>query len=651
MVQLLADALSQQAIIASAFLDETIKRASAEPEQASALPQLVATTLSCLLDHVKHEGGADKVRRGVLLALDTILFASATFSGALFAAVAPAALEAWSANDQSAGVLDFYVDTHLKPRLDKGSGKTRVASEKDEAIVQTLCSLFIAQPSTLTGFLRLTPDIFDDILALGSEARKRVNNVLMTGSFEPRLAPLIAESDDFVKSSFFWAADGAMSLCLKERVASNYSKMNAATLTGKDGTELHLYSRLLALLLRLSSLRGGEIADIAFRTQEVLDQFERNPEQQKFVLTIIEKLDERSVAEPAAFDDIALTVLSDVAANGVQTITSVQGDGLALCEQAMTTLLQSYVSERPPSEWKDLFKEATNIAFMVKYMFRESLEIAKSKFQEALGKKNANFSGEAHTIMSDLVKETLMAYGEVGIYDPERLAEIDFLNHPDQLVDLVSQSKNRRSRMHKPDMMLLTDVTTKWMQLMVDKKYPPLTPHHTQAFTVLLMCKFFQSQILDPPKKQKTRFKAFVAQMSTGEGKSIVIAMLAIFMVKLFNVRVHVLENNAGLLQRDYLQNKPFYDKFDIKCSANLDEEGGQIYYCLKDAINRRFLRKLVEGKLDEELGQTVLIVDEVDDLIVNERCVLRREHSYPSLCSPPLVRFLPPPRAAVLPC
>ena len=90
--------------------------------------------------------------------------------------------------------------------------------------------------------------------------------------------------------------------------------------------------------------------------------------------------------------------------------------------------------------------------------------------------------------------------------------------------------------------------------------------------------------------------------------------MLAIFMVKLYGVRVHVLEQ--GLLRRDYAQNKPFYDKFGIKSGYNLDEDDTQI----KDAINRRFLRKLVEGKLDQELGATVLIVDEVDDLIVNER-------------------------------
>ena len=44
---------------------------------------------------------------------------------------------------------------------------------------------------------------------------------------------------------------------------------------------------------------------------------------------------------------------------------------------------------------------------------------------------------DAHEVVSTLVKDTLFAYGEVGIYDPERLAEIDFLNHPEELVELV----------------------------------------------------------------------------------------------------------------------------------------------------------------------------------------------------------------------
>ena len=44
------------------------------------------------------------------------------------------------------------------------------------------------------------------------------------------------------------------------------------------------------------------------------------------------------------------------------------------------------------------------------------------------------------------------------------------------------------------------------------------------------------------------------------------------------------------------------------------------IVYTLKSGINKHFLRRMVEGKLDADLRKTVLIVDEVDDLIVNER-------------------------------
>ena len=96
--------------------------------------------------------------------------------------------------------------------------------------------------------------------------------------------------------------------------------------------------------------------------------------------------------------------------------------------------------------------------------------------------------------------------------------------------------------------------------------------------------------------------------------------MLAVFMVKLYGKRVHVLENNEGLLDRDYATNAPFYERFGIKSGKSLSEEGNQICYCLKSAINKHFLERMVQGLLDEDLRQTVLIVDEVDDLIVNEK-------------------------------
>ena len=75
-------------------------------------------------------------------------------------------------------------------------------------------------------------------------------------------------------------------------------------------------------------------------------------------------------------------------------------------------------------------------------------------------------------------------YGEIGIFDPAKLASIDFLNQPELLVKLVSQSAGRDSRKFKLEMIKMTEVTQKWMEYMIARSFPPLTPHHTQAFTV-----------------------------------------------------------------------------------------------------------------------------------------------------------------------
>jgi hypothetical protein len=77
----------------------------------------------------------------------------------------------------------------------------------------------------------------------------------------------------------------------------------------------------------------------------------------------------------------------------------------------------------------------------------------------------------------------------VGLYDPAQLATIDFLNHPEELVALVQAGKELNA--NQPDMLLLADIATNWMRYMIDRGFPPLTPHHTQSFVVLMMARFF----------------------------------------------------------------------------------------------------------------------------------------------------------------
>lgn len=84
--------------------------------------------------------------------------------------------------------------------------------------------------------------------------------------------------------------------------------------------------------------------------------------------------------------------------------------------------------------------------------------------------------------------------------------------------------------------------------------------------------------------------------------------------------RVHILENNEGLLERDFANYEAFYKSFGLTCSKSVDATS-DICYCLKKQNNAYFNEQILRGELD--LGSTVLIVDEVDDLVVNEKPTL----------------------------
>ena len=298
--------------------------------------------------------------------------------------------------------------------------------------------------------------------------------------------------------------------------------------------------------------------------------------------------------------------------------------------------LRGYIAQSPPLEWSQLFKEVANVAYMIKYMFRESLQMAKDEFEGYI-KDKSNFEDVPHAktqleVLDQLIQTTFETYGKEGIFDPQNLATIDFLNQPELLVNLVESNNADLNA----DMIKMKEVTSKWMQYMISRNFPPLTPHHTQAFTVLMMAGFQKAYLSDEAHKQrgakagggifggvfersKLELRSFIAQMATGEGKSIVIAMLAIFMVQVHGMKVHILENNEGLLERDFDTNRPFFEAFGIRCGVDLLDGEADVVYCLKSGINQLFLRKMLEGKLVEALGDTVVIVDEVDDLVVNE--------------------------------
>ena len=57
-------------------------------------------------------------------------------------------------------------------------------------------------------------------------------------------------------------------------------------------------------------------------------------------------------------------------------------------------------------------------------------------------------------------------------------------------------------------MLKMKEVTKNWMNYMISRNFPPLTPHHTQAFTVLMMSRFFGDYLKDAMEREKPKEQA-----------------------------------------------------------------------------------------------------------------------------------------------
>ena len=89
---------------------------------------------------------------------------------------------------------------------------------------------------------------------------------------------------------FFWHGH-VQPLFLKASIDAAFGKMNTHVVARADGRQRPLYPEMLDLLLRLNIRAAGpgdDGTELAMRTREVLEQFERNDDQQVLLLTILE---------------------------------------------------------------------------------------------------------------------------------------------------------------------------------------------------------------------------------------------------------------------------------------------------------------------------------------------------------------------------
>jgi hypothetical protein len=125
-------------------------------------------------------------------------------------------------------------------------------------------------------------------------------------------------------------------------------------------------------------------------------------------------------------------------------------------------------------------------------------------------------------------------------------------------------------------------------------------------------------------------------QVGTGEGKSLIIAMVAIYFVKVLGKKVHILENNSALLDKNFEVMKPLYEEFDIKMfqedhtkstlSRTTDEKTDcrkefnncGVTYCLLPTMKKFYSESILTGETTP-LANTVLIADEIHNWFVDD--------------------------------
>ncbi|KAK3267466.1 hypothetical protein CYMTET_23979 [Cymbomonas tetramitiformis] len=166
------------------------------------------------------------------------------------------------------------------------------------------------------------------------------------------------------------------------------------------------------------------------------------------------------------------------------------------------------------------------------------------------------------------------------------------------------------------DFELLSMITAYVVENMVERLGSHFMPHHTQILTILL---FLESNRLHP----KEGGGNVVAEVGTGEGKSLIISMLAAFHVLRGCPRVNVLVDNISLLERDFSTFEPLFQAMGIKsCSAANKasvEADMQVCYHTAHSLEVQYLKGLTGESEHPITENAVLIVDEVDGLIVDE--------------------------------
>jgi len=264
--------------------------------------------------------------------------------------------------------------------------------------------------------------------------------------------------------------------------------------------------------------------------------------------------------------------------------------------------------DTPPRGWVPLFNSLETVLFFLRFLEKEDLSLAYEKFEA----ENVGAFKEDKG-MSKLLADAKEFYKEPFIDLQTDLTDLCNLDVREKLSKKKLAGKARRRRFGADDWNVIVDIAACAAESMKEKYNLPMLPHHSQMVTLLM----FGIQVCQGPGEGPYP-RTVLARVGTGEGKSWIIGMLAAFCAKK-GMRAHVVIDNDMLLERDHSTMSLLFTKLGLTVEKNYLDKEAQVVYCSSMDIELHFMAKMKDNAKSNNSISSVMIVDEVDSLIVDE--------------------------------
>mmetsp|Transcript_16583 Transcript_16583/g.30742 ORF Transcript_16583/g.30742 Transcript_16583/m.30742 type:complete len:1467 (+) Transcript_16583:61-4461(+) len=288
-----------------------------------------------------------------------------------------------------------------------------------------------------------------------------------------------------------------------------------------------------------------------------------------------------------------------------------------------------------PKNLKPLLAHIETMLFFLKYAKSEDLHLTHAEFRKQMTSNSQSPSVAQH------LKWALSAYPPGS--ELARLSEGRSLMDGKDVSKVLEEIRAPIAGARKDDLGFFREIFYHWALAMRSKFDLLVLPHHTQVVCLLVFRHFLQQAQRDPASNTHT----LVAQVGTGEGKSMIIAILAIFVVMMLKKKVHIVVDDESLLERDFWTFKPLFDAFELPatngvakrpitaklcvteervaseknpCLVPRVDPEADVCYCEGKHVQSFYASIARDDTCDfDTYNDRILIVDEVDALVIDE--------------------------------